>query len=177
MRLITVNGRLASDVTRQISKQGTEFINFSIANSEYGDPKSSDGVPQTQWFRVTSFSPQHINMAKYLTKGKPIVVSGRYSNRLYQSQKTGQWGIDNDIIATDIFFELGGERNDNGVTKANNTQNGGTVTMKSVSDAIDAIPQVTSTRMGQQGGIPQDGGTPYNPPTAVASNDDDDLPF
>ena len=53
MRIITVNGRIAANVTRQISKQGTEFINFSIANTEYGDPKSSDGQPQTQWIRVT----------------------------------------------------------------------------------------------------------------------------
>ena len=90
MRIITVNGRLAADVTRQISKQGTEFINFSIANTEYGDPKSSDGQPQTQWFRVTSFLPQHVNLSQHLKKGKPITVVGKYSNRLYQSQNTGQ---------------------------------------------------------------------------------------
>lgn len=170
MRLMTVNGRLASDVTRQISKQGTEFISFSIGNNEFGDPKSSDGVAQTQWFRVTSFNPQHIKLAKYLTKGKPIIVTGRYSNRLYQSQKTGLWGIDNDIIANDICFEIGGERNADGSTKASS----------SVQNAVSAnanndIPQVTSTKMGSSS-VAQAAPTTTAQPM-IGINNDDDLPF
>ena len=176
MRLMTVNGRLASDVTRQISKQGTEFINFSIGNNEFGDPKSSDGVAQTQWFRVTSFNPQHIKLAKYLTKGKPIIVTGRYSNRLYQSQKTGQWGIDNDIIANDICFEIGGERNADGTQNGSNASRGTTTqTVNSFGGGMDDIPQVTSTKMGSQFGSQTV--TTATEQANVNINNDDDLPF
>lgn len=173
---MTVNGRLASDVTRQVSKQGTEFINFSLANTEFGDPKSSDGVTQTQWFRVTSFNSNHIKLAKYLTKGKPITVVGRYSNRLYQSQRTGQWGIDNDIIATDIFFEIGSERNEDGSPRGNNsTQNGGTSSSSTPNNETDSIPQVTSTKMGVQPTPQSVSSTSVQVNDGV--NDDDDLPF
>ena len=176
MRLMTVNGRLASDVTRQISKQGTEFINFSIGNNEFGDPKSSDGVAQTQWFRVTSFNPQHIKLAKYLTKGKPIIVTGRYSNRLYQSQKTGQWGIDNDIIANDICFEIGGECNTDGMQNGNNASRGtATQTANSFGGGVDDIPQVTSTKMGSQLGSQTV--TTATEQANVNINNDDELPF
>ena len=176
MRLMTVNGRLASDVTRQISKQGTEFINFSIGNNEFGDQKSSDGVAQTQWFRVTSFNPQHIKLAKYLTKGKPIIVTGRYSNRLYQSQKTGQWGIDNDIIANDICFEIGGERNTDGMQNGNNASRGtATQTANSFGGGVDDIPQVTSTKMGSQLGSQTV--TTATEQANVNINNDDELPF
>lgn len=175
---MTVNGRLASDVTRQVSKQGTEFINFSLANTEFGDPKSSDGVTQTQWFRVTSFSPQHIKLAKYLTKGKPITVVGRYSNRLYQSQRTGQWGIDNDIIATDIFFEIGSERNEDGTPRGNNTtQNGSTSSSNASTNAMDSIPQVTSTKMGLQAATQSVNTTSVQVNDGINDDDDDDLPF
>lgn len=176
MRIITVNGRLAADVTRQISKQGTEFINFSIANTEYGDPKSSDGQPQTQWFRVTSFLPQHVNLAQHLKKGKPITVVGKYSNRLYQSQNTGQWGISNDVIASEICFEIGTERQENGVAATTSTTSASPAKVASqVSSVVDEIPQATSRKLSKPKTVtpePIDG-----PLGGGGSADDDDLPF
>lgn len=164
MRMITVNGRIAADVTRQISKQGTQFINFSIANNEYGDPKSSDGTPQTQWFRVTSFNPNHVSLAQHLKKGKPIIVSGKYSNRLYQNQNTGQWNVSNDIIASEISFEIGSERTE--VTQAAQQVQS---TPENVSKAVEDIPQATSKTMGAV--------HTENNPLGKSANDDDDLPF
>lgn len=165
MRNITVNGRLSADVVRQISKQGSEYINFSIANNEYGDEKSSDGHPLTQWFRVTSFLPQHVKLAKYLTKGKPIIITGHYSNRLYKNQKTGQWNISNDIIATDINFEIGSERpnttSDSGASIANSN-----AVAQNVANAVDDIPQATSKKMAS-----------INHTNVASAEDDDDLPF
>lgn len=175
MRIITVNGRIAADVQRQISKQGTEFINFSIANTEFGDPKSSDGQTQTQWFRVTSFLPQHVNLAQHLKKGKPITVIGKYSNRLYQSPNTGQWNISNDIIASEINFEIGSERQEG-------TSNGAQTSVSvspakaaaQVASAVEEIPQATSRTMSapKTNVAAQVQGTL---PTETA--DEDDLPF
>lgn len=176
MRIITVNGRIAADVTRQVSKQGTEFINFSIANTEYGDPKSSDGQPQTQWFRVTSFLPQHVNLAQHLKKGKPITVIGKYSNRLYQNQNTGQWNISNDVIASEICFEIGSERQEGATSTQSATSASPAKAAAQVASAVDEIPQATSRTMTapktnvteQLNNEPLGGGT---------SDDDDDLPF
>lgn len=176
MRNITVNGRLAADVTRQISKQGNEFINFSLANNEYGDPKSSDGNTQTQWFRVTSFQPQHIKLAQHLTKGKPIIVQGRYSDRLYQNQKTGMWDISRDIIATDINFELGGERNNNNSHSGANVASEAKVA-HNVATAVEDIPQVTSTKMGQSKTTTAVGQDNVDTAMMGAGSYDDDLPF
>lgn len=169
MRDIIVNGRIAADVTRQISKQGSEFISFSIANSEFGDPKSSDGVVQTTWFRVTAFDSRLVNLAQYLKKGKPITVFGRYSNRLYQSQKTGQYGISNDIIATEINFELGSEHRGEG--QSNTTSSNGVSVDEAMKKGLDEIPQATSRKMVNP--------TPKTETPAVnaTADDDDDLPF
>lgn len=174
MRIITVNGRIAANVTRQVSKQGTEFINFSIANTEYGDPKSSDGQPQTQWFRVTSFLPQHVNLSQHLKKGKPITVVGKYSNRLYQSQSTGQWGISNDVIASDIYFEIGSERQENGGAPATtNTRTSPEKAAAQVASALDEIPQATSRKLSQPKTMVEE--DPFA--TGAPIDDNDDLPF
>lgn len=166
MRNLIVNGRLSADVTRQISKQGSEYINFSIANNEYGDEKSSDGQPLTQWFRVTSFLPQHVRLAQYLTKGKPITVSGHYSNRLYQNQKTGQWNISNEIIANDIFFEIGAERQNNGKTATVGVSQ--EKLAEDAAAAIEEIPQATSRKKASAAKVAV---------TAPTAEEDDDLPF
>lgn len=170
MRQIIVNGRLSADVTRMVSKQGTEFINFSIANNEFGDPKSSDGQPQTQWFRVTSFLPQHVNLAQYLKKGKPITVVGRYSNRLYQNQNTGQWNISNDVIASDIFFEIGSERQEGVATTTSHAA------VSQIASAVEEIPQATSRKMtAPKTNVAEQVST--DPFVSNTASDDDDLPF
>lgn len=147
MRLLTVNGRVAQDVTPQLSRQGTQFISFSIASTEFNDEKGGDGKPKTQWYRVTAFEPRLVSLSKYLTKGKPIIVTGDYSNRMYQSQKTGMYGIDNDIVATKIYFEIGGERQENAGTTQ---QSGGVLTdeqlQNQITSAIDEIPQATTSK-------------------------------
>ena len=174
MRIITVNGRIAADVTRQVSKQGTEFINFSIANTEYGDPKSSDGHPQTQWFRVTSFLPQHVNLAQHLKKGKPITVIGKYSNRLYQNQNTGQWNISNDVIASEICFEIGSERQDAG-TNTSETSSPKSMAASQTASAVDSIPQATSRTLTSPKNVAAQ--VNDNPLGGGGQVDDDDLPF
>lgn len=162
MRIITVNGRLAADVTRQISKQGTEFINFSIANTEYGDPNP-------QWFRVTSFQPRHVNLAQYLKKGKPITVIGTYSNHQYQNHNTGQSNIINEIIASEICFEVGAERQENVVATTTNTTSVSTI------NAVDGIPQATSRKLSRPKSVKTE---PID--NSLGGGDtveDDDLPF
>ena len=175
MRIITVNGRIAADVTRQVSKQGTEFINFSIANTEYGDPKSSDGQPQTQWFRVTSFLPQHVNLAQHLKKGKPITVIGKYSNRLYQNQSTGQWNVSNDVIASEICFEIGSERQDGVATGTQSATSASPAKAAAqVASAVEEIPQATSRTLT----APKTAAPQYeSDPLGGAPSDEDDLPF
>lgn len=175
MRIITVNGRIAADVTRQVSKQGTEFINFSIANTEYGDPKSSDGQPQTQWFRVTSFLPQHVNLAQHLKKGKPITVIGKYSNRLYQNQNTGQWNVSNDVIASEICFEIGSERQDGAATgKPSATSASPAKAAAQVASAVEEIPQATSRTLT----APKTAAPKYeSDPIGGDPSNEDDLPF
>ena len=163
MRNLTINGRLAQDVTKQLSKSGQEFINFSIASTEFGDPKSEDGKPITQWYRVTSFQPNHINMANHLKKGKPIIVTGRYSNRLYQSNN-GQYGISNEIIALDISFEIGSEMSGNGQSNAKQQTNEERANV--VNRAVNDIPQA-SGQFTQKATMA----------APVVDTQDDDLPF
>lgn len=128
MRKITLTGHIVADAEKKVTSTGREYITFRFANNEYNDEKGSDGKPITYWFKITSFNQNHFNLSKYLTKGKYIILSGSFSDRIYQNSK-GLCDISRDIIADYIDFINTGTNNE---TKHNTT-------------TTNSIPEVTST--------------------------------
>lgn len=116
-----------------------------------------------------------MNLSQHLKKGKPITVVGKYSNRLYQSQSTGQWGISNDVIASDIYFEIGSEHQENsGASTTTNTRISPEKAAAQVANAVDEIPQATSRKLTQLKTMVGDNSSGT---VGLANVGDDDLPF
>ena len=105
MRNISLIGRVVADAEIKQTKNGANYLEFRFANNEYGDPEGT-----TYWFRVSSFQPNAISIKKYITKGKPLFVEGRYHDRVYTTQ-SGATEIGRDITAYNIEFISTGERN------------------------------------------------------------------
>lgn len=162
MRKLTLIGRIVADAEKQVTSNGREYLTFRLANNEFADPKDSDGKQTPYWFRVTSWEAKHINLTKYLTKGKPVIIIGDYKDSIYESKNTGKWEISRDIIADSINFVEGSASN-------NGTQP--TTTQKN-----DAAPVNTTKTT-----IPQVTSTPVTPQVIMTntsnSNNDDELPF
>ena len=108
---INLTGRLAADAERKISKTGKEYLSFRIGSNKFND-KDEQGNQKTYWFNVTTFNQRHFGIAQYLTKGKPIIVVGDYSDRLYQNRE-GNCDIARDIMANAIYFNSDGNGNNN----------------------------------------------------------------
>lgn len=153
MRDITIIGRVVNDAQLKQTKNGLSFIEFRFANNEHSDPEG-----YTYWFRVVSFQPNCINRRQYFTKGKPLFVQGRYSDRLYTTQ-SGATEIGRDITAHTIEFIDFGGRQENGTVQ--------TKTEEVTSGPV--IPPVTEHAT-----------VPASKPVqnvTVKSDDSDDLPF
>lgn len=164
MRNIIVNGRIVNNAERKMTQSGKEYIQFRLANNEFGDPKDENGRPITYWFNVTSFDPFCVSIAKHLVKGKPINVTGRLREHIYANRTTGNCEISRDIDAKLIEFEsYSGDQNNNG-----QQQNGNMAVPKTQT----AIP-TSSTTVEQSQKVEV-------PPAPVFNNGgkpDDDLPF
>ena len=158
-----LTGRIVADAQKQVTSGGREYITFRLGNNEFNDEKGSDGKPITYWFRITSWNQAHINLAKYLTKGKPIIVVGSYKDNIYQNTKTGNCEIGRDIIADSIDFVNDGTSGQN--TAVNTTS------ISSNKAQTEAIPEVTSSTTSPTKS------TTVNVTTHNVSDDDDDLPF
>ena len=161
MKKIFISGNLGRDAEKKLSGNNREFITFSLANSEPYD-KDEQGNPKTTWYRVTSFS--HSHMLQYLTKGKGVVIIGRYSDDAYINKTTNAPEISRDIIAESIEFWSNGERNngDSGEKPAVTTQT-----------AVQSPSPAPKSKKSTQSATP----LPSTEDVKIPSSDDDDLPF
>ena len=160
MRKIELTGRLAADAERKISKTGKEFLSFRVGNNEFND-KDEQGNQKTYWFNVITFNQRHFGMAQYLTKGKPIIVEGDYTDRIYQN-RDGNCEISRDIIANAIYFNSDGNGNNN----ANGKQTKATTQASPVTQTTMASKPTTAEIK-----------VPEAPVVSTSNDDEDDLPF
>lgn len=105
-------GNLTRDPELRHTAQGTSVANFDIAvNRTY---KASDGdfKREVNYFKIVVWSKQGENCAKYLSKGRPVMVEGRLQNRSYETTE-GQKRTVTEIIADNVQF-LGGRSDSTG---------------------------------------------------------------
>lgn len=160
MRQIELTGHLVADAERKISKTGKEYLSFRIGSNEFND-KDDQGNQRTYWFNVTTFNQRHFGIAQYLTKGKPIIVVGDYSDRLYQNRE-GNCDIARDIMANAIYFNSDGNGNNND----NGKQTKATTQSSPVTQTTMATKPTTA-----------DIKVPEAPVASTSNDDEDDLPF
>ena len=97
-------GRVVADAQVKTTNQGRQYIDMRMAV----DMKTGEN-PETMWVHVRAFNTP-VSQAQYYTEGKPLYVTGRYENSIYET-KDGRSMISNDVIATSIDF-LGLGRDD-----------------------------------------------------------------
>lgn len=107
---VTLMGNLTRDPELRQIPSGQNVCSFSLAlNRSY---KGSDGEWQeaVDYVDVVAWGPLGERVAQYVTKGRPVLVSGRLQSR--QWEQDGQKRNKLEVIAQDVTF-LGG-RNDGG---------------------------------------------------------------
>ena len=158
MRQITLNGFLAADAEVKMSKQGNAYLSFRMANNEYNEEK-------TYWYNVTSNIPFYVNMAKHFKKGSNVIVTGDYSDDIYQT-KTGTCDISRNIRAVAIYF--------NNSNRQSSEEIKPTQAVEEVAVA-QTSPRIREVNMGEL--KPTTSKATSKPSVTVRDEEDDDLPF
>lgn len=170
MRKLTLSGRLASNAEVKLTKNGTQFLEFRMANNEYafGNTNAENGK-ETYWFRVVSFNQNHLKLQQYLTKGKSIEIIGDLHASPYISNITNKPEAGLEVRANDIMF-------DNNFGNPNNQQGNTTTTEQPVTQTTSAqeTPAKKTTPRN-----PSTKSSPVAPPPTSSTDDSDadDLPF
>lgn len=96
MRIISLDGRLGGDAEVKKTKDGKEFVKFSLANNYF-----SGGKEVTDWFDVNCYDPFVIQTkAKFLTKGRYVIVTGNVRTEL--SERNGKLWLNHYVTATNV---------------------------------------------------------------------------
>jgi single-strand DNA-binding protein len=81
---------------------GTAICNFPVAVSKSWKDESGDKQEKTEWFNIVAFRKTAEFAAKYLTKGRSVLIEGEMQTRSWE--KDGQKHYRTELIAGEIRF-------------------------------------------------------------------------
>lgn len=114
---LTIVGNVGRDPELKYTNSGTAVTDFSVAvNSSY--TSNGERVERTTWYRVTCWGVTAENVAKYLKKGRQVlVVSDRIEANAYLD-KNNEPRASIDVTAREVRFiggrESGGDSDQDG---------------------------------------------------------------
>ena len=102
MNICHFSGRLGNDAETKHTKEGSAKTTFNLAvDSGSGDYRRTDWIRCVMWKRE--------KLAQYLTKGKPVIVTGEYQEQKW-TDKDGQERRMVEIVVRDLEFQQGQPR-------------------------------------------------------------------
>lgn len=104
---VELMGNLGADPDLKYTPSGKAVCNLRIATNETWKDKSGQTQTRTEWHRVTVWGKQAENCAKFLAKGRQVMVEGKLSTRMYE--KDGQKHYVTEVVCKTIQF-LGGKK-------------------------------------------------------------------
>lgn len=106
---VTILGNLGQDPELRYTQNQTPVCTLSVATTDYRTGADGQRQEQTEWHRVVVWSKQAENCAKYLAKGRSVLVEGRLQTRSWED-KQGQKRYVTEIVAQNVQFVGGGQR-------------------------------------------------------------------
>ena len=95
-------GNLGKDPEMRTMTNGKAVTNFSIAVTEKWT-SNGEKKERTEWVRVTAYDKLAEVCAKYLTKGKPVFISGKMQTRSWED-KDGNTRYTTEIIVNNMVM-------------------------------------------------------------------------
>ena len=99
MNICIFSGRLTKDAETRFTQSGKCVCSFGLAvDTGFGDNKKTVFLNCSVWNKEA--------LAQYLTKGKPVIVHGEYTEREWQAQDGSQRKTA-EIIVREVEFQQG----------------------------------------------------------------------
>lgn len=112
---VILMGNLTRDPETRTTPSGQSVTNFSIAVNRNWKDQSGQLQEQVSFFNCVAWARMGETIAQYLTKGSPILVSGRLDQRSWEDKESGQKRSTIEVVVEDFNF-VGGGRSDGEVS-------------------------------------------------------------
>jgi single-strand DNA-binding protein len=114
---VILMGNLTRDPETKTTTGGQSVTNFSLAVNRSW--KGADGNQQEQvsYINCVAWGKTGEIIAQYMTKGSPLLVSGRLDQRSWDDKESGQKRSTIDVVVEDFNFVGGGRGGDDKVAE------------------------------------------------------------
>lgn len=122
---VILMGNLTRDVEVRTTPNGQSVSNFSLAVSRSWKGQDGQTQEQTSFINCVAWGKPGEIIAQYVTKGSPLLVSGRLDQRSWDDKESGQKRSTVEVVVEDFNFVSGGGRTDDtaGQSRANSQPN------------------------------------------------------
>jgi len=104
---VILAGRLGRDPELRYTQAGKPVATWTMATDESYTDAAGERQEQTEWHRIVVFGGTAEAVAKYLSKGDPVLVEGRLQTRSWED-RDGHERKTTEIVALNVRFLPGG---------------------------------------------------------------------
>ena len=126
-------GNIGNDPELRQTQTGISVTSFSVAVNERWNDANGDKQEKTTWYRVTCWRGLAETCAKYLAKGREVLVEGVMQEPTVWVDKDGNNRASLELTARTVQFGAGHSGN-------NGDGNSGERAAKPVADSVDDVP-------------------------------------
>jgi single-strand DNA-binding protein len=114
---VVLTGNLTADPELRSTPSGTPVCSLRVACNTRRKDSSGEWVDKPNYFNVTVWGGQGENVARHLSKGRPVAIDGRLEWREWEQDGSNRQAVD--IIADSVQFLGSGNGNGNGASVEN----------------------------------------------------------
>lgn len=105
---VVIMGNLGQDPEIRYTQNQVPVCTLNVATTDYRTTADGQKQEQTEWHRVVVWNKAAENCAKYLAKGRSVMIEGKLQTRSWED-KQGQKRYVTEIVALNVQF-IGGQR-------------------------------------------------------------------
>ena len=107
-------GNLTADPELRTTPNGQNVTSFSLAINRTWNSANGERQEETSFINCTAWGKTGETIAKYVSRGRQLLVSGRLQQRTWQDKDTGKNRSAIDVVVEEFSFVSDGNRSGEG---------------------------------------------------------------
>ena len=107
---VILMGNLTSDPETRTTPNGQNVTSFSLAINRTWNNANGERQEETSFINCTAWGRTGETIAKYVQKGRQLLVSGRLQQRTWQDKDTGKNRSALDVVVEEFSFVADGQK-------------------------------------------------------------------
>lgn len=107
---VILMGNLTADPETRTTPNGQNVTSFSLAINRTWNNANGERQEETSFINCTAWGKTGETIAKYVSKGRQLLVSGRLQQRTWQDKDTGKNRSAIDVVVEEFSFVNDGSR-------------------------------------------------------------------